>query len=148
MSIHPADLVATFREIGEQRMQDLPIVNPRLRVEGVGFRDFDEHEIGVLITPWFMNIVLLPGTCEWNEVTQGALVSISFPSGPCELTVCQQAELDTYLAAVLFRSVLDFPDQGMAVAVAEEAMLNIMTPPTPPEGKVSRRNLLTGMGEG
>ena len=145
--MHVADLVAAFREIHDERMQGLPIVNPRLKVEAIGFRDYDEHEIGVLITPWFINLVLLPGSDEWAASTQGSLVSIALPSGPCELTVCCQDDLETYLAAVLFRSVTDFPDQSLAVAIAEEALLQIMTPPPPPEGNVSRRHLLTGMGK-
>jgi hypothetical protein len=43
-----------------------PILNNRLEVETVGFVNWGEEngefasEVGILITPWFMNIVLLP----------------------------------------------------------------------------------------
>ena len=36
MRIKVADLVARYQAIYEERMQDLPIVNPRLEVEAVG----------------------------------------------------------------------------------------------------------------
>ena len=36
------------------------MVNPALAVEAVGFRPWGEHWLGILITPWFMNLVLMP----------------------------------------------------------------------------------------
>ena len=55
-----AELVDQFRQIGATQMRDLPIYNPCLDVEAVGFQAFGERWIGVLITPWFMNAILLP----------------------------------------------------------------------------------------
>ena len=51
---------ARIDAIYRERMQGLPIVNPELSVEAVGFEPFEAHELGVLISPWFMNLVLLP----------------------------------------------------------------------------------------
>ena len=49
-------------------------------------------------------------------------------------------------AAVLFRTVADFPDQETAVAIAEEALAQIVTDaPEKETEKVSRRGLLTGL---
>ena len=60
--------------------------------------------------------------------------------------VYHDEDLGSYLAAVLFRTVADFPDQDVARAVAEEALANILTEPAEKEaGKVSRRGLLTGL---
>ena len=36
------------------------MLNPALSVEAVGFRPWDEHWLGVLVTPWFMNLWLMP----------------------------------------------------------------------------------------
>ena len=146
MRIKVADLVARYEAIFEERMRDLPIVNPVLAVEAVGFDQWDEQDLGVLITPWFMNLVLLPDSKRLADLPQGERIECRFPSGPCELTVYQDEELGTYLAAVLFRTVADFPDQDVARAVAEEALAQILAePPATETGNVSRRGLLTGL---
>ena len=126
-------------------MQDLPIVNPSLEVEAVSFDRWEEQNLGVLITPWFINLVLLPSSNEFVGMPQGQLIQCTFPSGPCELTVCQDEELGTYLAAVLFRTVADFPDQNTARAIAEEALAGILREPEAP--RINRRDLFMGIGK-
>jgi len=145
MPIQVADLVARYQKIYEQRMQGLPVVNPRLAVEAVGFDRWQDNDLGVLITPWFMNLVLLPMPDMLAAMPQGHRIECVFPSGPCELTVYQDEELGPYLAAVLFRTVSDFPDQDTARAIAAEALAQILTEP-PDEGRgISRRSLFTGL---
>ena len=146
MTIAVADLVARYEAIYEERMRDLPIVNPRLSVEAVGFDRWEDQDLGILITPWFMNLVLLPASGKRVDLPQGERLECRFPSGPCELTVYHDEELGTYLAAVLFRTVVDFPDQETAVAIAEEALAQIIAEAPEKEAeKVRRRGLLTGL---
>ena len=146
MRIKVADLVTRYRAIYRERMRDLPIVNAKLSVEAVGFEQWDDKDLGVLITPWFMNLVLLPDSERLTNLPQGERVECQFPSGPCELTVYHDEDLGSYLAAVLFSSVADFPDQDIARAVAEEALAQILAEPPEKEAeKVSRRGLLTGL---
>lgn len=146
MTIKVADLVARYEAIYEERMRDLPIVNPRLAVEAVGFDQWEDKDLGVLITPWFMNLVLLPEPGQLLDFPQGERIECQFPSGPCELTVYHDDELGSYLAAVLFRTVADFPNQDVARAIAEEALAQILTePPQKESAKVSRRGLFTGL---
>ena len=146
MTIKVADLVARYHAIYEERMQGLPIINSRLAVEAVGFERWEGQDLGVLITPWFMNLVLLPDEDRLAALPQGEEVRCEFPSGPCELTVYHDEELGTYLAAVLFRTVADFPDQDVARAVAEEALANVLAEaPAKDARTVSRRGLLTGL---
>ena len=146
MRVEVADLVARYEAIYRERMRDLPIVNPMLAVEAVGFEQWEDHDLGVLITPWFMNLVLLPDSKRLADLPQGERVECRFPSGPCELTVYHDEELGSYLAAVLFRTVADFPDQDVARAVAEEALANVLAEPAAKDAdKVSRRGLLTGL---
>lgn len=125
-------------------MAGLPIVNEALHVEALGFRDFENHQLGVLVTPWFMNLVLLPGTDAWSEATQGDLSAITFPSGPIDFTVCHDDVLGTYLSAVLFTTVVDVPDQAAAKQLALDVMAGLDRPPSQ-TGKISRRNLFTGL---
>jgi [NiFe] hydrogenase assembly HybE family chaperone len=139
-----AGLVHQFELIHREHMRDLPIVNPALKVEAVGFEGFEDHQLGVLITPWFMNLVLLPGNDEWATAQQGDMSTIGFPSGPIEFTCCHDTEIGTYLSAVLFRSVLDVPDQPMAREVARRVMKGLFVS-VPSGRKLSRRALLTGL---
>lgn len=143
-------LTERYDAVYRQQMQDLPIVNPRLQVEAVGFSAFDEHELGILITPWFMNLVLLPGTDDWHDSTQGSIVERSLPSGKCEFTVCRDEHLGTFLTAILFRTVTDFPDQSTARAIAEETLKELFKDQDAPArdgGKkgLSRRALFSGL---
>ena len=61
-SHHPrvAALLDMFRE-GEAHLRDLPLYNPVVTIEAIGFQGVgSDAVIGVVITPWFMNLVRLP----------------------------------------------------------------------------------------
>ena len=147
-----AKLVAHFRWVNNERMQGLPIVNPALQVAAVDFREFDEHAVGVLVTPWFMNLVLLPGTQEWDAVAQGDVATISLPGGDIDFNVTHDDRLGTYLSAALFSSVADFPDQDVAEAIAKEIMCRLFEPehesPRSETRRYSRRELFTRLEAG
>ena len=59
-----AQLEQTFAQIGSTRMQGVPVLNTLLHVQAVGFEvlaEGDAHRLeGILITPWFMNLLRLP----------------------------------------------------------------------------------------
>ena len=57
-----SQLAAAFRNVAKERMAGVPLVNETLSVEAVGFTEWDGRLLGVLVAPWFMNLVLLPGT--------------------------------------------------------------------------------------
>lgn len=64
-------------------MRDLPFYNSNLEVEAFGFSDFNDGSlIGVLITPWFMNLVVMPLRFEQVQTDRyGQSRAISLPSG-------------------------------------------------------------------
>jgi [NiFe] hydrogenase assembly HybE family chaperone len=151
MSIADRELVRHYQAIYREKMRGLPICNAALEVQVVGFRPLDQHQVGVLITPWFMNLVLLPGDDTWASAADGSADTVSLPSEPCEFVVSRDATIGTFLSAVLFRTVVDFPDQGTVVAVAEEVLKRLFLPTAEPATgtadarHVSRRTLLTGL---
>ena len=55
-------LEVLFRHIAATRMADVPICHPGLAVAAVGFepQPAESAAVGVLLTPWFMNLVWLP----------------------------------------------------------------------------------------
>ena len=54
-------LERVFECIRIERMVGLPILNEQLRVEALGFRDWQAVRVGALVTPWSINLVILPG---------------------------------------------------------------------------------------
>jgi len=146
-----ADVIVVLQEhfevIRTTHMRGLPILNPRMAVEVVAVRDFGEHRICVLITPWFMNLVLLPGKDEWSGVDQGESISIEFPREALDFMVSHDDAIGTFLSAVLFRTVTDFPDQDTAREVARQVMEDLFTSDKKTARKtINRRSLLTGLG--
>lgn len=78
-------LKRVFTHIQQERMQGVPVLNEMLQVEAVGFTSWRGHCLGVLITPWFMNLMLLPNEGdEWKHLPVGKKVTHLFPSGPYE----------------------------------------------------------------
>ena len=150
----PDDLVRYFDAVYRDRMQGLPIVNPALSVEAVGFEPFEAHQLGVLISPWFMNLVLLPGDDALDVFKQGASVKIELPAGPYEFTVSHDEAVGTFLSAILFRTVSDFPDQQTARDVATEIATLVRDPDAPADQKkpaakgISRREFFASLGAG
>lgn len=116
-------LVDVHRRIAEERMRGLPIFNERLEVESVGFRRVHGRLLGVLISPWFINLVMLPDDSDdWTEIPVGASCIWEFPAGDYEFHACDLEGVGPHYTAALFSTVADFPDQEMARAVAENVM--------------------------
>ncbi len=150
MPIAVTALEERFTEICRERMRGMPIVNEHLAVEAIGFRRAGAHEIGVLLTPWFMNLVLLPGTSEWDAALPGSEVEYELPGERCEFIVSRDDVLGDYLSAILFRSMNDFPNQDLARAVAGEILERLFTTPDQPVRKrtMSRRALFSSAEAG
>ena len=141
--IDPDALTRRFEDIYRESMHDLPIVNAALDVEAIGFRDFGGHSLGVLVTPWFMNLILLPADETWANIAAGDTVPIELPSGKLEMTVTHDERLGVYLSAVLFRSTLDIAEQVLARDIALEIMHDLFV--EAPRGRpLSRRELFMG----
>lgn len=152
-------LEAAFRKIELERMADLPILNPELRVQAVGFRQWQDYNLGVLITPWFMNLVLLPLQADEASVLQpGTKNEHDFPSGSYEFIAAHEDGIGPYETCSLFSPVFEFEDQAAAVATATMVMQGLMEDPeaeepatadktpgaSPARKPISRRDLLRG----
>ncbi|MEL6517847.1 MAG: [NiFe]-hydrogenase assembly chaperone HybE [Pseudomonadota bacterium] len=117
-------LVTDFREIYHAKMRDVPLCNSALQVEAIGFRMHDNRPIGVLVAPWFMNIVVLPGDGEdWSGLEAGTKEYVNFPSGEYEFLHNTRELTGGYKACSLFSPMSDFKTQAQAVAVAEAVMV-------------------------
>lgn len=143
-----ARLQQIFQDIQQQRMQDVPILNPVIHVESVGFRVWNGDSVGILITPWFMNLIILPVT-PVLQLRTGETVNYSFPSAHYEFLSNTEAEL-TYYSCSLFSPMFEFASQASAHAVATAVLeLLFQTPATSipvdtATPSLSRRDVLRG----
>ncbi|MCB1800621.1 MAG: [NiFe]-hydrogenase assembly chaperone HybE [Gammaproteobacteria bacterium] len=116
-------LVRYFRDVAMPRMQGLPIVNPALQVEAVGFERIPDGVLGVLITPWFMNLVLLPDEGDdWHRLPVGSERSQVFASGRYNFRMAGDDNAGRYQVCSLLSPVLEIPDQQTARAIARAAL--------------------------
>ncbi|MFD1343859.1 [NiFe]-hydrogenase assembly chaperone HybE [Litorisediminicola beolgyonensis] len=117
-------LVADFREIWHSKMRDVPMVNKLLSVEAVGWQVVDGRPLGVLISPWFLNLVQLPGEGEdWSGLRAGDKEMIAFPSGEYEFIHNTREMSGGYKACSLFSPMGAFSSQKQAQEVAQAVMI-------------------------
>jgi len=117
-----ARLQAAFTRIWKTRMADLPFLNPALSVESVGFRPWQGQWLGALVTPWSLNLVLMPGEGPWESLAMGGERFAALPAGRFRFIAGVDDELGEYHACSLFSPVLEFADHESARATAEAAL--------------------------
>ena len=54
----------TYFRVFQQRMADVPILNPALSVEAIDFQRWQGHWLGIVVTPWCMSVLLVPGSTD------------------------------------------------------------------------------------
>ncbi|PZX13362.1 [NiFe]-hydrogenase assembly chaperone HybE [Celeribacter halophilus] len=117
-------LVSDFTEVWHAKMRDVPIVNKLLHVQAVGFMEYEGRPLGVLISPWFMNLLQLPAEGEdWSGLIAGEKEIISFPSGDYEFIHNTREQTGGYKACSLFSPMGEFKTQAQAVDVAKAVMV-------------------------
>jgi [NiFe] hydrogenase assembly HybE family chaperone len=118
-----------FADIGATRMQGLPFVNGALRVEAVGFRRWQNRWLGVLVTPWSMNLMILADDpSHWRPVRAGQSVSYALPAGVFDFVAAHDATLGDYQSCSLFSPMFEFADQDGARATAQAALAALFDP--------------------
>lgn len=128
-------LERVFSDVYLHRMQDVPLCNHALGVEAVGFRRTDDGWLGVLVTPWFMNLMLLPARgAHWTHMLLGAKRWHRFASGDYELFGSEEEGMGEYHYFSLFSPMAGFSSQDEAVSVAHAALTLVIDADT--AGKV------------
>ncbi len=121
------ELVERFREIGETAMRDLPLYNPELEVEALGFQALDDQWVGVLITPWFMNLVRLPTQSAPMDMAQiGRKVKSALPCGERELMQGGDEVIGAYQSLSLHSPMFAFKTQGKAREEGERQLQELV----------------------
>ncbi len=160
MNPHPADLLnarvadlaALFTTIAHTRMAGVPVLNTALRVETIGFEclpagDGEAAGLGVLITPWFMNLVRLPLQSDDSAAQLGRTHEELLAGQRFEFIGAHETALGAFGACSLFSPMFEFADQATARATALEVLAQLRRPPVAAarsEAVPARRSFLFG----
>ncbi|MEM8800655.1 MAG: [NiFe]-hydrogenase assembly chaperone HybE [Pseudomonadota bacterium] len=139
-------MIAAF-EKAEANMIGLPIHNDKLSIEAVGFRPHEDGYVGVLITPWSMNLAWMPEDGDKGpEGLIGASRLHAFPSGRYSFLIGRVDGFGILETCSLFSPMEMFDDHKIAVAAANAAIEGLFEAPAPrkpaPRDEFSRRSIL------
>lgn len=154
MTDHPrvAALLDVYRA-AETHMRDLPIYNASLGVEAWGFQPLDEATLaGIVITPWFMNLVVLPIAPEPLDASRyGQGRKVEFPAGARRFRYAGDPGFGAVWTSALHSPMDVFTSPAQARAEARLRMTEAMTPPQSAQDTVacpSRRAFFSGAAVG
>ena len=137
-------LANTYRRAA-LKVKGLPIYNPTLAVEAIGFREYQGRQAGVIVTPWFMNLVVVPSAADSASWLAGNTVRLAFPSGEYDFMVTDLHGFGLVGTCALFASMHEFTDHEAAQTAATSIAEALFQPEQPaPAATVSRRQLLGG----
>lgn len=143
MATRVAALQALFARIAATRMQGVPILHPGIGVTAVGFEPGDDGlgAVGVLVTPWFMNLVWLPLVERDAQdrplpaLAVGATRMRAVGNERFDFIGAHEPGFGPYEACSLFSPMLDFADEATALATALQVLAVLRAPP--PQGSAA-----------
>lgn len=138
-------LEATFRRIATTRMRGVPVLHAGLSVQAVGFVREPvavgsksasvplQMLMGVLVTPWFMNVLRLPVTVVADAAAVGLLPAgvmggRRYGEHHLDFVGADEPTLGAFEQASLFSPMFSFADQPAAVATAHEVLRLLRLP--------------------
>jgi len=133
-------LVDFYRHVQHERMLDIPLLNPALHVEAVGFEwaagaeeTTEPMAEGVLITPWFMSLLRLPSMNLPHGNRVGRKAVRDFGSERFEFIGAHDPALGYHEACALFSPMNGFTSQDL---VRETALASLALVRPEPEAPV------------
>ena len=121
-------LTQRFLQIDRERMQGLPFYNEQLHVEAIGFQETEEGYVGVLITPWFINLILLFKQQPEIHAVVGRKCSHALPSGEYDFMIGEDEELGRYDFISLASPVGQFKTQQQAQDFSKQKLRSYFAP--------------------
>jgi len=128
---NPEEAVETaFFRIQQNSMTDVPILNPALTVQAIDFQPWQGHWLGIVITPWCMSLMLVPGSADnWASVGVNKRRFVKFPAGDFAFLGGDEDELGEYQSCSLFSPMNTFESQFEAVQTARAALIGLFSAP-------------------
>ena len=129
----PAEAVeAAYSRVFVERMASVPIHNNILSVEAVDFQRWQGHWLGIVVTPWCMSMLLVPGSAKnWVSTGENQRRFVKFPAGDFAFLGSEETELGEYQSCPLFSPMGKFSSQSEATMTARASMIALLTAPKP-----------------
>lgn len=142
-----ARLAAHYQSLWEAGGQDMAEINPALAVEALGFTRYQGDWLGVVITPWFLRLFLLPGGGSlWGDIPPGQSRYISLPAETMQFVADEAPAIGPFQYSTLLEPTSLIADMAVARQMAWRAMHAFTGQPPaaspdvePPPAGVSRR---------
>lgn len=126
-----AGLQRAFDQVWRTRMHGLPVLNPALWVEAVDFERCEDGQaaLGVLVTPWFMNLIRLPldlppadETPDWPV---GGTRDVEVGGETFGFIGASDPAVGSFGMCSLFSPMFEFASQTAARATAQAVLLSL-----------------------
>ena len=111
------------------------MLHPRVHVQAVGFHKWKYFWLGIIVTPWCMNVILAKGQpSKWKSIPEGRRLHYPFPAGIYDFISVKDRILGEYQMCSLMSPLEEVvSDHDMAVEIAKAALEELMKPEQEPE---------------
>ncbi|MDV7340268.1 [NiFe]-hydrogenase assembly chaperone HybE [Terasakiella sp. A23] len=108
-------LETCFNTILVENMQGINILNHELEVEAIEFTKWDGRVMGMVVTPWFVNLIMLPNDeDDWHTLPMGQKKTFNFPSKDLDMMVNEIEGFGYCRTYSLYSPCKDLPNQESA----------------------------------
>lgn len=144
---NPSELIKqVFNQIHRDEMSDLPFINPALSVNTIGFALYEEDWLGVLVTPWTLSLLLLPGPDhEWQTHQVGDKLGLKYGDADYTFMLNEHELLGQYLSCSLSSPVGHLATQAIAEQLAKDVRRLIVAIPVQNVENPPRRELFSNL---
>ncbi len=133
----------SFSKVHREKMQGIPILNPRINVQALGFQYYRDRIVGIVITPWLMNVIILPAEGEdWSDRDPGRKEMLAFPLKTCLFLQNEIDGIGYCQTHSLYSPMNEFANHEHAVRVGQDFIEKLMTVPEQVEEDPVDENLL------
>lgn len=126
---NPSSLVEqVFSQIAQtQDMMELPFYHKGILTKTFSFQEFEEQWVGVVLTPWMLSVVILPGSRQiWPQREVGDKLGLSFPRGDVTFVVSEIEGLGQYLSCSLMSPLDRHVHQKVYEQLAEDSLKELL----------------------
>ena len=114
-------LEQTFNKIHVESMQGIPILNPVIKVQALGFQEYQGRVLGIIIAPWLMSVVILPTEDEdWSKMNLGDKRPQKFCHKTYKFMLNEFDGIGLCQTHSLYSPMRDFSSHEQALRVAQE----------------------------
>lgn len=123
-----------FEHLLAERMHGLPFLNPALSVQALDFHRLDGDWLGGLITPWSVQLMLVPGGGSlWVDTSPGERSMVALPVGRLAFIADEgDRGLPAFQYLPLVNATTALADDDEARAFVRDALVTALRPPAVP----------------